>query len=65
MGNTVISDKVKDKFKMRKGFAPGKYIFYAREIDTTTVDLATLEEAVEKGFDVVEPVKAPTKTEKK
>lgn len=58
MANAQISELVKDKFKMKGNNAPGVYLFKGAKIDTTTVDLDTLEKAVEKGFDVVESVKA-------
>lgn len=58
MANAQISDLVKDKFKMKGNNAPGVYLFKGAKIDTTTVDLETLEKAHSNGFDVVEPVKA-------
>lgn len=58
MANAQISELVKDKFKMKGNNAPGVYLFKGAKIDTTNVDLDTLEKAVEKGFDIVEPVKA-------
>lgn len=60
-----ISEKVKDKYKMKGNFAPGVYHFNGAEIDTTTVDLETLEEAVKQGFDVVLEIKQKKADEKK
>lgn len=58
MANAQISEKVKDKFKMRGNNAAGVYFFKGAKIDTTTVDLDTLEKAVANGFDIVIEVKA-------
>ncbi len=58
MANAQISELVKDKFKMKGRNAPGVYHFKGAKIDTTTVDLETLEKAHSNGFDVVELVKA-------
>lgn len=52
-----ISEKVKDKYKMAPHFSPGNYHFKGEVIDTTTVDLETLEKAVANGFDVVTEIK--------
>lgn len=54
---TTISEKVKDKYKMAPHFAPGTYHFKGEVIDTTTVDLETLERVVANGFDVVTEIK--------
>ena len=61
MSKAQISELVKDKFRMKGNFAAGVYLFKGAKIDTTTVDLETLEKAVAKGFDVVEPIKASAK----
>jgi hypothetical protein len=53
-----ISALVKDKYKMAPNFSAGRYHFKGAEIDTTTVDLETLEKAVKDGFDVVVEIKA-------
>ena len=53
MANAQISEKVKDKFKMRGNNAAGVYFFKGAKIDTTTVDLDTLEKAHANGFDIV------------
>ena len=58
MANAQISEKVKDKFKMRGNNAAGVYFFKGAKIDTTTVDLDTLEKAHANGFDIVIEVKA-------
>lgn len=55
MNKPQISEAVKEKYRMKPAFSAGKYHFRGSEIDTTTVSLETLEEAVANGFDVVEP----------
>lgn len=62
MASAQISELVKDKFKMRGNNAPGVYHFKGAKIDTTTVDLETLEKAVTNGFDIVIEVKAKKDT---
>lgn len=65
MNKAQISESVKDKYKMKSNFSAGVYHFRGQVIDTTTTDLKTLEEAVAKGFDVVEPIKQPKSDPKK
>lgn len=60
----TLSADLKDKFKMAPNFNPGKFIFARKEIDLTTADLATVEEAVKNGFDVVVPIKESKPTAK-
>lgn len=65
MNKAEISETVRDKYRMKQNFSAGKYHFGGSEIDTTTVDLETLDKAVANGFDVVEAIKAsPKKPEK-
>jgi hypothetical protein len=59
-----ISEKVKDKYKMAPHFSPGIYHFNGGVIDTTTVDLETLEKAVANGLDVVKEIKPITVSKK-
>ncbi len=51
-----ISDAIKDKYKMKAGFAPGEYRFRGENINTSTCSLEEIEALVTNGFDVVEPV---------
>lgn len=59
-----ISALVKDKYKMAPNFGVGKYHFKGAEIDTTTVDLETLDKAFKEGFDVVVEIKAESAKKK-
>jgi hypothetical protein len=60
-----ISNLVQSKFKMAKGFQPTTYHFKGMVIDMKKVDLETLELAVSKGFDVVEPIKVKVQSDTK
>lgn len=60
-----ISALVKDKYKMAPHCGVGKYHFKGAEIDTSTVDLATLDKAVANGFDVVVEIKQAKAADKK
>lgn len=60
-----ISALVKDKYKMAPNFSAGRYHFGGAEIDTTTVDLETLDKAVANGFDVVVEIKQNKTSDKK
>lgn len=52
-----LSGALKDKYKMKAGFAPGEYRFRGENINTANCSLEEIEAAVKLGFDVVEPVK--------
>lgn len=57
MAKFEISEHVKDKYRMKKDFYAGKFLFKMQEINMATVTLDVLDKAVEDGFDVVELVK--------
>ncbi len=59
-----ISPALKEKFTHNPAFAPGPYVFRGTTIDTSSVDLATAEEAVKNGFDILVAVKPPANVEK-
>lgn len=57
-----LSAALKDKFKMKAGFAPGEYRFRGETINTAICTLEEATDAVENGFDVLEAVKSSTNT---
>lgn len=59
-----LSEVLKGKFTHNTAFAPGKYVFMGSTIDTSTCDVATAEEAVKNGFDILVPVKASVDVKK-
>ncbi len=59
-----ISEALSGKFTHNPAFAPGEYQFRGSKIDTSSCDLATAEEAVKKGFDILVAAKQPATVEK-
>ncbi len=53
-----LSAALKDTYKMKAPHEPGIYHFKGKKIDLTSCDLATAEEAVKKGMDVIVPIKS-------
>jgi len=55
-----LSASIKEKYKMKPGFAPGLYRHKGNNIDTSNCTLDEIEAAIKNGFDVVEAIKPAT-----
>lgn len=57
----VLSADVKDKYKMKFGFAAGEYNFRGQKVDLRYISLDALDKLVAQKFDVVVPIPPPAK----
>lgn len=57
MANFAINELVKDKYRVKATTSTATSVFKGVKIDLKTVDVTTLDWAVENGFDLVEAVK--------
>ena len=57
--NAELSQDVKEKYKMKFGFAPGEYHYRGQTVDLRYISLQALEKLVAQGFDVVVPIPPP------
>lgn len=58
MAKFEISELVKDKYRVKPTTSTATCLFKGANIDLKTIDVATLDWAVENGFDLVETIKA-------
>ena len=50
----ALSPAIKNKYRMRAGFAPGRYDFKGIQVDLTTITLEQADDLVKNKFDVIE-----------